>query len=412
VKLDTRVQRIVAAVTITVVTIAIIGLALFATTPLGCGPAKAMHIKISSNRCQTVASVTPNPSFPQSFSPGVSPYPTSYPAPIPDPASNPIPYPASGNPYPLPGSGTPYAEAGSFLPPFGNPASSATEPGLALNCRLPIYAQGPGSGGFIVFPNGNFIGDPKSAVTAPSPSPAVTQPPGYGGYQGWWGTTYDRAYSKWLPVPYRWVSPDGTRYAYPGRPDGIYIQNVANGTQVEVGEGSSWQILDVDAGGVYAITGSTGGLWRLPFSGTATQITSTSYWQAVGGGFAYGTQLSQVPQGAPNPIVRLDLKTGATTEWFVISAGMQGGVLGFDGAGNSIIFVQGQYVYDLVMVTAPHTAFRIANLYGSNFYLSGAPISDTHGLWLGGGNGIALYINGVGWFKMSGFGGSLAGGCY
>jgi hypothetical protein len=91
---------------------------------------------------------------------------------------------------------------------------------------------------------------------------------------------------------------------------------------------------------------------------------------------------------------------------------MQGGVLGFDGAGNSIIFVQGQYVYDLVMVTAPHTAFRIANLYGSNFYLSGAPISDTHGLWLGGGNGIALYINGVGWFKMSGFGGSLAGGCY
>ena len=91
---------------------------------------------------------------------------------------------------------------------------------------------------------------------------------------------------------------------------------------------------------------------------------------------------------------------------------MQGGVLGFDGAGNSIIFVQGQYVYDLVMVTAPHTAYRIANLWGSNFYTNGSPIPDRHGLWFGSGNGIALYVNGVGWYKMSGFGGQLAGGCY
>jgi hypothetical protein len=411
-KLSTRVQRIVAAVTITVVTIAIIGVALFATTPLGCGPAKAMHMKISSNRCQTVASVTPNPSFPQTFSPDVSPYPTSYPPPIPEPASNPYPYPASGNPFPQPGSGTPYYDVGSGFPQFGFPASGQVPPGQAMNCRLPIFAGGPGSGGFIAFPNGNFIADPRSAVTAPSPSPTATPPPQYGGYQGWWGSTYDRAYSKWLPVPYRWVSPDGTRYAYPGRPDGIYIQNVSNGTEAEVGEGSSWQVLDVDSTAVYAVTGASGGLWRLPFSGAATQITNTGYWQAVGYGFAYGTALSSVPQGAPNPINRLDLKTGATTEWFVIPAAMRGGVLGFDGAGNTIIFVQGQYVYDLVMVTAPHTAYRIANLWGSNFYTNSSPISDRHGLWFGSGNGIALYVNGVGWYKMSGFGGSLAGGCY
>jgi hypothetical protein len=281
-----------------------------------------------------------------------------------------------------------------------------------MNCGLPIYAGGPGSGGFVVFPSGSFVADPKSAVTAPSPSQGASPPPPqYGGYQGWWGSTYDRVYSRWLPVPYRWVSPDGTRYAYPGRPDGIFIQNVTNGTQVEVGEGSSWQVLDVDTAGVYAVTGSSGGLWRLPFSGTATQITSTGYWQAVGGGFAYGTQLSSVPQGAPNQIVRLDLKNASTSEYFVIQAGTQGSVQGFDGASNLILYIQGQYVFDIVYVTAPYTATRIANLWGSNFF-PGPPISDRHGLWFGSGGGIALYVRGVGWYKMSGIGGQLAGGCY
>lgn len=415
-KLNTRVQRIVAAVTITVVTSVIIGIALFATTPFGCGPAKAMHMKISSYRCATVASITPNPSppFPQSFSPGASPYPAPNPTPYPEPASsNPYPQPGSGYPYPLPGSGTPYPDAGSGFPPFGGPASGPTQPGLGMNCRLPIFAGGPGSGGFVVLPQGNFIADPKSAVTAPSPSPAASpQPPGYGGYQGWWGTTYDRAYSRWLPVPYRWVSPDGTRYAYPGRPDGIYIQNVTNGTQVEVGEGSSWQVLDVDSSAVYAVTGSSGGLWRLPFSGAATQITNTGYWQAVGGGFAYGTPLSQAPQGATNPLNRLDLKNGSTTEFFVAQAGAQSSMQGLDSAGNPIIYIQGQYVFDIVIVSAPYTAVRIANLWGSNFYPNGTPIPDRHGIWFAGGNGIALYIYGSGWYKMSGFGGQLAGGCY
>jgi hypothetical protein len=413
VKLNTRVQRIAAAVTITVVTIVIIGIALFATTPLGCGPAKAMHMKISSYRCATVASISPSPSplFPGFASPGAT---TSPPYPYTEPASsNPYPQPGSGNPYPQPGSGNPYFDSASGFPPFGSPASGqGIPPELAMNCRLPIYAGGPGSGGFIVLPNGNFIADPRSAVTAPSPSPgAPTPPPGYGGYQGWWGTTYDRAYSKWLPVPYRWVSPDGTRYAYPGRPDGIYIQNVANGTQVEVGEGSSWQVLDVDATAVYAITGSTGGLWRLPFSGTVTQITSTGYWQAVGSGFAYGTPTSQVPQGATTTIIRLDLKNGSTADYFASQVG-QSAVQGFDGAGNPIIYVQGQNVFDVVTVTAPYTATRTANLYGTNFYPNGPPIPDRHGLWLASGNGIALYVQGVGWYKMSGFGGSLAGGCY
>src|SRR3982074_3780671 len=131
-KLNTRVQRIVAATAITVVTIGIIGVALFATTPLGCGPAKAMHMKLSSNRCAAVASITPNPTPFYLPSPSPYVYPSPSPNPLPQPASPPFPLPASGNPFPQPGSGTPYYDAGSGFPQFGFPAPSQVPPGQPL----------------------------------------------------------------------------------------------------------------------------------------------------------------------------------------------------------------------------------------------------------------------------------------
>src|SRR6266851_3020488 len=262
--LGSQVQRIVAAASVTVLTLAVIGVVLVASTPLGCGPARALHIKLSPTRCANVASTIPNSSPSPKGVPSLSPFPQATANPNPEPASNPFPEPAS-NPGPFPGpASNPYPDNSSgIFQPFAPPASGSAGPGLALNCRLPIYAGGPGSGGFIVFPNASFIPDPRSAVSVPSPSPgSASPPPQYGyGYQGWYGTAYDQAYSRWLPVPYRWVSPDGT--------------------QVELGEGKSWQILDVQATAVYAVTGQTGGLWRLPFSGTETQIASSGYWQAV-----------------------------------------------------------------------------------------------------------------------------------
>ena len=404
--LGTRLQRIVAAVTVTVVTVAVIGIVLLATTPLGCGPAKAMHLRISSTHCVTVAESLPTPTpFFAADSPSPSPIAQN---PAPEPASNQNPNPptSSGNPYPDTGSGS--------FPPFGNPGSGYGPPGLALNCRLPIFAGGPGSGGFIVYPGGNFIPDPRSAVTVPSPSPGTSPPPqgpGYGyGYGGWFGTTYDRAYSRWLPVPYLWVTPDGTRYAYPGQPDGIYVQNIANGTQVELGEGKSWGVLDTEANGVYASTGQTGGLWLLTFSGTVTQVISNGYWQAVGGGYAYGTPTSSVPQGATNTILRLDLSTGATVDYFSYPS-QQSAVAGFDRAGRPVIYVQGPNMFLIYIGLAPGRTSYIANLAGTNFWPNGPPVGDVLGLWFASGSGIALYVDGVGWYSMSSIGGQLAGGC-
>ncbi len=407
-----RFQRIVAAASVTVLTLAVIGVVLVASTPLGCGPAKALHIKLSPTRCANVASTIPN----SSPSPTLSPFPAPTANPNPEPASNPFPEPASNpGPFPQPASNPFPDNSSGVFPPFAPGASpgSSQGPGLALNCRLPIFAGGPGSGGFIAFPNGSFIADPRSAVSVPSPSPgSASPPPQYGyGWQGWFGTTYDQAYSKWLPVPYRWVTPDGTRYAYPGQPDGIYVQNVATGTQIEVGEGKSWQILDVQSTAVYAITGQTGGLWRLPFSGTATQITSTGYWQALSpNGFAYGTATSSVPQGAGNTILQLNLATGATVEFFTASF-HQSSVAGLDSAGNPIIYVQAQPAIQIWIGLSAGRANPIADLSYTNFYPNGTPIADRHGIWLAGGNGIVLYVPGGGWYLMSSIGGQLAGGC-
>jgi len=412
--LGTRFQRIVAAATVTVVTVAVIGIVLLSTTPLGCGPAKALHMKVSSIHCVTVAQSlsTPAPVFP-TYSAPPSNGPPQAPAsqnPAPEPASNnqnPFPDTASNNQNPNPDYGS-----GNF-PYFGNPASGPSYPGAPLNCRLPIYAGGPGSGGFIVFPGGSFIADPRSAVTVPSPSPGAASPtpPQYGpGYQGWYGMTYDRAYSRWLPVSYLWVTPDGTRYAYPGTPDGIYVQNITNATQTELGGGKSWSILDLEAGGVYATTGSTGGLWLLSLSGSITQITSTGYWQAVGGGYAYGTPTSSVPQGAANTVIRVDLKTGATVDYFTYPS-QQSSVAGFDSLGRPVIYVQGPNGLAIYLGLAPGRVSFLANLSGTNFWPSGPPVADSHGLWLAGGIGIALYVDGVGWYQMSNIGGQLAGGC-
>src|SRR6266852_1411643 len=360
-----RFQRIVAAASVTVLTLAVIGVVLVASTPLGCGPAKALHIKLSPTRCANVASTNSSPS------PTLSPFPEPTANPNPEPASNPFPEPASNpGPFPQPASNPFPDNSSGVFPPFAPGASpgSSQGPGLALNCRLPIFAGGPGSGGFIAYP-------------------------------------------KWLPVPYRWVTPDGTRYAYPGQPDGIYVQNVATGTQIEVGEGKSWQILDVQSTAVYAITGQTGGLWRLPFSGTATQITSTGYWQALSpNGFAYGTATSSVPQGAGNTILQLNLATGATTDFFSVPAHLSS-VAGFDSAGDPIIYVQGQPAIQIWIGLSAGRANPIADLSYTNFYPNGTPIADRHGIWLAGGNGIVLYVPGGGWYLMSSIGGQLAGGC-
>ena len=419
--------RIAAIAMVTLLTLGIVGAVVLTTTSAGCGPANKLGLKtaqcINGGPVANVGHPSPTPStgLPPAPSPTTVPYnppATSYPPYNPGASSYPPynPGASAGNPYPLPSSGS--------FPPMAYPISGSFVPYVSLSCRLPVYAGGPGSGGFIVFPGVSFVADPRSAVMAPSPSPTSASPtpapPQYGpGYPaGFYGLTYDAPYSKWLPAPWAWVSPDGKSYGYPLNGD-IYVENVANGTALELGQGHGYSMLDAENSGVYVTSPNQPGLWFLASSGTVKQITASGFWQAARGGSAYGTATSQVPPGASNTILKLDLASGATGPFFA-TAGAQSTVTGFDGQGHPVIQVDyfGGPSYPggraLFIATGPNTSYPIAAVsYGSYNpppFPSGTPIADSHGLWFSVGNGMVLYANDA-WYWMANIGGQLAGQC-
>ena len=398
----------VAAALVTLLTFGVVSAVVLTTTSLGCS------LKIKTARCLAVASLSSPSPYP-SAKPGSIP-PSPNPPTNPGESSNPPYNPGdSANPPYNPGAsgGSPYTfpDSGSY-PPLAAPASGSSGPGVALSCRLPVYANGPGSGGFIVFPGQTFVADPRSAVTAPSPSSGPTPtPPPYGGYVGWYGLTYDAAYSKWLPVPRPWLSPDGSRYAYPIN-GSVYVQSVAGGTSYELGQGRGFGVLELENEGVYVTTPNQPGLWFLALSGSTKQIATAGFWQALSHGYAYGTETSSVPAGASNTILRLDLASGTSVPFFSQQAA-QSNVTGFDGQAHPLIEARYPNGVALFIVTGPNTATVIAaNTYGyyNSPWPGAQPVADSHGLWFTVGNGIVLYTNRM-WYWMSSIGGQLAGPC-
>jgi len=411
-----RQRRVAAIVVVTLLTLGLVGVVLTVTTSVGCSLVKSLVVR--STQCiETPTALIGQPSPASSggsqASPGVSSNPSPNPPDNPGSSSNPPFNPGASSYPPYNPAASPGNPPGSdYYPPLANAASGPNFPGIALTCRLPVYANGPGSGGFIVFPGGSFVADPRSAVTAPSPATGSATPPPYGGYVGWWGMTYDAKYSKWLPVPYAWVSPDGSRYAYPLNGD-VYVETVAGGAQLDLGEGQRYGVLDVENDGVYVSAASQAGLWFLPFSGAAKQITASGFWQGVSHGAAYGTATSAVPQGAANTILKLDLASGAITSFFSQPTA-QSTVTGFDLQGHPIIQVRYANGTAIFIATGPGTATVIAAMtygaYQQPPFPEGTPIADAHGLWYSVGNGIVLFANNS-WNPMSNIGGQLAGRC-
>ena len=415
-----RGRRALAAALVSLITLALVGGVILTTTSIGCGPAQQLGLKGFAARCKfspTALITTPSPTVPTTPGPTTSP---------PNFITSPPPNPLTPDPNLLP-PGPPTATipdsgpASGTYQPFTPPASTPGPPSLALNCRLPVYVGPSGSGGFIVFPGGTFVADPKSAVTIPSPSPSSTPPPAPpGNYpnSGIGALSYDRAQSRWLPVPYTSVTPDGSRYAHVS-PDSIYVENVAGGPAIELGEGHAWTIVGVQNQGVYATIVNEAGLWLLPFSGPSKQITATGFWQLASAEAAYGTATSAVPDGVANIILRLDLKSGAVSDWFTRN-GARSAMYGFDASGNALISVSyySTNAQEVWLTTGPKAAVPIfGSLDGIGF--NGPPISDSHGVWIPMTynhyntytQGIALYVPGSGIWWMSSLGTQLAGGC-
>lgn len=404
-----RSRMVAAAAAVTLISVAVIGSVIVTVTPAGCQLGNRLGVK--GHACaQPVASrVTPTPTVvfptaPATHPPPAPPYTPPASQPYNPPASQPY-YPPASQPYNAPGS-APYPST---------PIASGTSPYRAqLSCSLPVYASGSGSGGFITFPSGQFIADPKSAVVLPSPG---ATPQGYG-YGQAFGFSYDRAYGKWLAVPFRQVSPDGSHYAFIGT-DGIYIVNVASGTPTEVGSGHTWAIVGVTNVGVYGEEQNLAGLTLFAYSGTSTQITSSGFWQAIDGTSAYGTVTSAVPQGVTQTVIKLNMQTGSTTNWFS-RQGLQATVVGSDGHGDAVINASGQlggagWSNTVWIAFGPNDAQLIAASY-AGFSPNGGPIADRNGVWFSGNAGnsglaIVLYVPGSGLYNVSPIGASLAGTC-
>jgi hypothetical protein len=417
-----------AVAAVTVLTIVLIGGVLATTTSLGCGGADRLNLSLP--RCEavnTAVRLQASPSapgakghpFPPAVPPATAPYPPNQ-----NPGSSYPPNDYPGSSYPpnnYPGSSyPPNSNSASAYPPqdpFIGTASPGYPPALSLNCRLPIFAGPPGSGGFIQFPQGNFTADPRSAVALPSPSPGTSPPPGPGGPgPGYgYGMAYDMAHSRWLPVRQEWVAPDGLHYAYPYNTS-IYLVDTSNNTQVEVASGHAWNLLRVLDDRLFATIPNAPGLWMVPFSGSAKQITAVGYWQAASATAAFGTQTSAVPQGAQQNLIKVDVSTGATSDWFAMD-GASANVLAIDSHGNPIVqgyFRDGQWV--VWLTTGTSNPIVIANS-GENLYLQGGALGDVHGVWFpasfqySGSQGMVLYVQGSGLYWMGGVAGQPAGPC-
>ena len=226
---------------------------------------------------------------------------------------------------------------------------------------------------------------------------------------------YDPAHSRWLPVKPEWVSPDGAHYAY-GTTDGIYLVDAATNTQLEIGSGRAWIVLRVLNDRVYAVIPSAPGFYVVPFSGAVKQVTAVGYWQGASATAAFGTATSAAPAGATLKMIRLDIASGGTSDWFSPD-GVNQTVVGFDARGNPVLlgnFSSGGWA--IWLTTSPTNGIVITNS-GSGLNIQGSAVADTHGIWFPAyfqymnTQGLVLWVAGSGLYWMTSIGGSLAGPC-
>jgi hypothetical protein len=295
-----------------------------------------------------------------------------------------------------------------------SPSSQSVLPGLT--CRLPVIAPTSSNeppGGWITFPGGEFARDPESL-----PARLDTHVP-----------SYDRQLSRWVPVEYRFVAPDGASYILQNeaslpQPHDFYLVDARNGSRTHVlsGDGppqapASWTVVEYAREGVYLW--STGmltvpGLWLLdPKTGTVRLIEGSHYWEAVAVGAAWAVDTPADEATGTYRVSRLDLASGVVTTWYqgrtpvrLVSPTPDGDVLvsyGEYGSGR------------LALLSAPDqlAVVELSPDLPESFEVIDAFLG-TPGVWLPlGGLGLALYQkgNGVQTMTRSVEVSLVAGGC-
>src|SRR5713226_5170444 len=153
-------------------------------------------------------------------SPTATAGPTPSPAPSPSPSESVSPSPALASPSPSP-----------------SPAATGT-------CRVPIADISEAKGWFITIPGGSRQDDSASVVALPGGTPGqIGANP---------GLTYDLATGTWVPVPFQWLAPGGSLYAYEGfSSDVIRAVNVVDGSIAAAVSGGGWLLMTMADNGMY-----------------------------------------------------------------------------------------------------------------------------------------------------------------
>ena len=254
-----------------------------------------------------------------------------------------------------------------------------------LTCRLPITG-GATVGGFVNFATGEFTPDPTSnSIRMRWPSHHSL------------GISYDRAYRRWVPTSMALIAPDGSHYADLDEQWAVHDVGLVAHSDAVVSPPGSWFPLAYTEAGIYGvpfdpINGKGPGLWLLRAK-NAKPISRSGYWSIVGGGAAYGHP-TENPIASPNQLVRLDLKSGASTPWFRRPQ-QYVDVIGFDGEGRPIVWADGGqeagntiYGYrEIWLVTGQNSGVKLVS--GVLEFVEWT-VSDPHGIWLASSEGVYL----------------------
>jgi len=237
------------------------------------------------------------------------------------------------------------------------------------------------------------------------------------------GPSYDLAAKRWLPVPREQVRNNGLAYAYaepyfgngtnaPPTAFRVHVVSLVDNKDRVTYSGDARAVLAYEPEGVYITAiryGGEGlgtGLWRLdPSTGASTQLPNGSGFEVISQGIAW-TDFGSI---MPRRLVRLDVSKGTQETWVDTQDHGWIWLVGLDGSGHPLVDVSEgtNGPWRLYVYTAPQVRTAIADL--EVHHLS---ITDSHGTWLSGSDGIYLLLSDGTIAKVSTeTGGAAAGSC-
>jgi hypothetical protein len=238
---------------------------------------------------------------------------------------------------------------------------------------------------------------------------------------------YDLALGRWLPVKRAQVRSDGLAFAYaePYRAQAsdplndatrVHVVSIAGPSDRVIYSGAPRVVVAYESGGVYVTSvryhsgEGGGGLWRLDeATGASTEIPNVQKGrlEAVDKGIAWTDGAMIMPRA----LTRLDLSSGSQQTW--ASVGDEGSIMfaGLDTHGNplvDLIPIPATTPGVLFVYTTPQNRIAVASL---GVYAVG--VTDSHGTWLVGDDGIYLLDANDKLTKVSDVtGGTVSGGCH